>query len=96
MNDPWVDAKQELLGDRGFMEFLLPEAIATMKQMCGRLIRNENSKGTLSIMDSRLNTKGYGQKILNSLPQVAGNIELVDKVIINCVPAKPKRRLNVE
>ncbi|MFQ5546205.1 MAG: helicase C-terminal domain-containing protein, partial [Acidiferrobacterales bacterium] len=38
------------------------------KQGAGRLIRDENDRGTLMLCDPRLLTKGYGKSFLASLP----------------------------
>jgi ATP-dependent DNA helicase DinG len=46
----------------------LPEAVITLKQGAGRLIRDENDRGVLMICDPRLITRSYGKRILGSLP----------------------------
>ena len=46
----------------------LPEAIITLKQGAGRLIRDETDRGVLMICDPRLISKGYGKRIWQSLP----------------------------
>ena len=47
----------------------LPEAILALKQGVGRLIRTETDRGVIAILDSRINTKRYGQQIVASLPR---------------------------
>lgn len=54
-----------------FMEFMLPEAIIKLKQGFGRLIRTKEDKGVISILDPRLQTKGYGRTVINSLPKTS-------------------------
>jgi ATP-dependent DNA helicase DinG len=39
-----------------------------LKQGVGRLIRTETDRGVIAILDSRINTKRYGQRIVASLP----------------------------
>ena len=56
-------------GGRPFDEMTLPEAILALKQGGGRLIRTETDRGVIAILDSRINTKRYGQRIIASLPR---------------------------
>jgi ATP-dependent DNA helicase DinG len=49
----------------------LPEAIVRLKQGAGRLIRDENDRGVLMILDERVLTKSYGRTVLASLPPFA-------------------------
>ena len=51
-----------------FGEMQLPQAILTLKQGFGRLIRSKTDKGVVSILDPRLQTKNYGKQILDALP----------------------------
>ena len=56
------------LGENPFMTFQLPQAILSLKQGAGRLIRDEVDKGVLMICDSRIIAKAYGKTIWKSLP----------------------------
>jgi ATP-dependent DNA helicase DinG len=70
--DPVVQYRQQVISDRGgrpFDEMTLPEAILALKQGVGRLIRSETDRGVIAILDSRINTKRYGQQIVASLPR---------------------------
>jgi len=70
-NDPVMDARSKQLRQHGgnpFMELFLPQAVITLKQGAGRLIRDVNDRGALVICDRRLNTMGYGGVFLDSLP----------------------------
>lgn len=64
------EAVEELTGD-GFNGYYVPEAILPMKQAFGRLIRTHTDKGVVAILDSRINTKGYGKAMLASLPNAS-------------------------
>jgi len=55
-------------GGNGFMDIQLPEAIATLRQGVGRLIRTSTDKGVIAVLDSRLHTKRYGVDIMRNLP----------------------------
>lgn len=57
-------------GGNGFMEYLLPQAIISLKQGFGRLIRQESDQGLFILGDPRVNSKSYGNLVLNSLPQM--------------------------
>ena len=46
----------------------MPEAVITLKQGAGRLIRDETDRGVLMICDPRLISKPYGRRIWQSLP----------------------------
>ena len=70
-NDP-VDASLtewlESQGRNAFMEISVPDASIKLVQACGRLIRKETDTGRITLLDKRVITKFYGQKILNALP----------------------------
>lgn len=57
-----------LEGGSDFMDFGLPLAALRLKQGVGRLIRTRQDKGQVLLLDSRINTKRYGQVLLRSLP----------------------------
>ncbi|MCA1612981.1 MAG: ATP-dependent DNA helicase [Acidobacteria bacterium] len=69
--DPVVAARQRFIEDAGgssFYEYSVPQAIITLKQGLGRLIRSATDRGVLSVLDPRLRTQGYGRQFLKSLP----------------------------
>jgi Rad3-related DNA helicase len=70
--DPVIQHRQQLIQEAGgnpFRDMSLPEAILTLKQGVGRLIRTETDRGVIAILDSRINTKQYGQRVVASLPR---------------------------
>jgi ATP-dependent DNA helicase DinG len=70
-DDPVLAARIESINREGrsaFLEYQLPEAVITLKQGAGRLIRDETDRGVLMICDPRLLTRGYGKRVLASLP----------------------------
>ena len=67
-SDPIIAARSETF-ENPFAEFSLPEAILKFRQGFGRLIRSKSDKGLVVIMDSRINTKRYGQEFINSIPR---------------------------
>ncbi len=71
-DQPLIEARMELIKERGgnpFLEYTLPEAILKLRQGVGRLIRNRTDKGIITILDSRILSKQYGQAFLRSLPR---------------------------
>ena len=66
-NDP-LSKEREVREERSWWKHSLPEAIISVKQAAGRLIRSSTDVGVLVLADSRLVTKGYGKQFLTSLP----------------------------
>lgn len=70
VREPIIDYKYSLCKD-GLMEVSVPEMVIKLKQGIGRLIRSENDKGIVSIIDSRVGEKSnapYKDIIWESLP----------------------------
>jgi ATP-dependent DNA helicase DinG len=70
-DDPVLAARIDRMNREGrsaFTEYQLPEAVITLKQGAGRLIRDEADRGVLMICDTRLITRGYGKRVVASLP----------------------------
>jgi len=67
-------------GRNAFVEFQLPQAVITLKQGAGRLIRDEDDRGVLMICDPRLFTKGYGRRILKSMPSMRGTRDVMQVI----------------
>jgi ATP-dependent DNA helicase DinG len=69
--DPVVAARIERLrnnGQNAFGEYQVPVAVLMLKQGLGRLIRAATDRGILAVLDSRLLSKPYGRRFLESLP----------------------------
>ncbi|MCA8092562.1 ATP-dependent DNA helicase [Burkholderia anthina] len=70
-DDPVLAARLDALTRKGLSPFAvhqLPQAVITLKQGAGRLIRAETDRGVLMICDTRLVDKPYGRRIWQSLP----------------------------
>ncbi|MGI4858460.1 MAG: ATP-dependent DNA helicase, partial [Janthinobacterium lividum] len=70
-DDPVLAARLDALTKKGLSPFAahqLPQAVITLKQGAGRLIRAETDRGVLMICDPRLTDKPYGRRIWQSLP----------------------------
>lgn len=69
--EPSQIARMAYLASQGmdpFQTHTLPNAKIIMRQGAGRLIRSENDKGIIALLDPRLQTKRYGEQILGNLP----------------------------
>lgn len=66
-NDP-LSQERGLRDRQAWRNWSLPEAVLSVKQAAGRLIRTSTDTGVLVLADSRLTTKGYGKVFLRSLP----------------------------
>jgi len=81
--EPLLKARMEdaeLKGGDPFFDVQLPQAVITLKQGAGRLIRAEQDKGVLIVCDTRLVSRKYGNLFLNSLPCMPRTRDL-DKAI---------------
>ncbi len=77
--DPIMQARIDAMREKGqnpFMQYQLPQAVLTLKQGVGRLIRDVNDYGVLMLCDPRLGTKGYGRTFIESLPQMSKTRQL--------------------
>ncbi|OGT06118.1 MAG: helicase [Gammaproteobacteria bacterium GWF2_41_13] len=86
--DPIMKARLNHIRKRGgepFYEYQLPQAVISLKQGLGRLIRDQNDTGILVICDPRLQTRSYGKVFLSSLPKMrcTQNPEDVKKFFIS-------------
>ncbi|MFH4498493.1 ATP-dependent DNA helicase [Vibrio diabolicus] len=72
-DDPLLKARIDdcrLRGGEPFAEVQIPDAVITLKQGVGRLIRDQKDHGALIICDNRLVTRDYGGIFLGSLPPI--------------------------
>jgi ATP-dependent DNA helicase DinG len=63
-------------GGNAFFEVQIPEATISLRQGVGRLIRDAGDRGIVALCDNRLNTKGYGRGMLDSLPPMRRSTDL--------------------
>jgi len=70
--EPIFAARSELY-ENSFMEYAVPQAVLRLRQGFGRLIRTINDRGVVLILDKRIISKKYGEKFINSLPEVKIN-----------------------
>ena len=75
-NDPLV-REREARDQRAWWKHSLPEAVISVKQAAGRLIRTSTDTGVLVLADSRLVTKRYGRQFIQSLP--SKNVQSIER-----------------
>jgi ATP-dependent DNA helicase DinG len=71
--DPVLQARLDAIKESGgnpFMDYQVPQAVISLKQGAGRLIRDVTDRGLLVICDPRIRTKFYGKRFLKSLPDM--------------------------
>jgi len=72
-SDPIIAARSETFEDP-FNQYSLPEAILRFRQGFGRLIRTQNDRGVVAILDKRILTKRYGRLFIESLPPCTSRV----------------------
>ncbi len=80
-SDPIVAARVRALQDDGrnpFSEFQVPQAVLSLKQGFGRLIRAKTDRGVLALLDTRITRMPYGKIFLGSLPPYRTTHDLAD------------------
>ncbi len=68
--DPLLMARLEYLkreGGNGFMDHQVPQAVLSLKQGAGRLLRDQEDYGVVVLCDPRLTQKRYGKIFLDAL-----------------------------
>ncbi|MDH3509651.1 MAG: ATP-dependent DNA helicase [Gammaproteobacteria bacterium] len=69
--DPMLAARLESIRNKGgnpFRDYQLPQAVLSLKQGVGRLIRDYDDYGVVMICDPRVGEKSYGRTFLQNLP----------------------------
>jgi ATP-dependent DNA helicase DinG len=80
-NDPVVQARMKAIEEAGgkpFFDYQVPEAVLTLKQGFGRLIRSLEDRGVLVLLDPRIKRQRYGQTFLASLPPYRVSTDITD------------------
>lgn len=67
----WIEQR----GGNAFMQISVPDASVRLIQACGRLLRSEQDRGQVTIMDRRLVTQRYGRALMDALPPFTRQID---------------------
>ncbi len=87
--DPLVAARSRFVDENGgnsFFDYSVPQAVISLKQGIGRLIRSTTDRGVIALLDPRLRTKRYGKDFLQSLPRMRITSDLRDVESIFITP----------
>src|SRR5207302_9764321 len=82
-DDPLVAARAGLLEDAGqdpFSHYHVPRAALALAQGFGRLIRHRGDRGVVALLDRRAAVRGYGKRVLGSLPAECPRTDSLDQV----------------
>ena len=66
-SDPIFSARSEEY-ENAFFDYAVPQAILRFRQGFGRLIRSKTDRGGAVIMDSRITSRSYGKRFIDSVP----------------------------
>ena len=80
-SDPSVAARVAAIEEDGrnaFAEFQVPQAVLSLKQGFGRLIRTKTDRGVLALLDTRILRMPYGKIFLESLPRYRVTHEITE------------------
>ncbi|MCX4799534.1 ATP-dependent DNA helicase [Streptomyces sp. NBC_01242] len=79
--DPINKAREEAIEARDgnpFVDLAIPTMTLTLEQAFGRLIRSTSDRGVVAILDSRLSSTWWGQKIQAALPPARRTTSFAD------------------
>jgi len=80
-SDPIMKARTDAItaaGGNAFSDLQIPQAVITLKQGFGRLIRSLSDRGLLVLLDPRVRTARYGKVFLDSLPAYRRTEDITD------------------
>jgi ATP-dependent DNA helicase DinG len=79
--DPLMMARLEFIrrnGGNGFSEHQVPQAVLTLKQGAGRLLRDERDFGVVVLCDPRISGKSYGRIFLRAVEPMPSTTSIAE------------------
>lgn len=71
-DDPLLEARRDAVGRRASFNIIdLPMAATSLAQAVGRLIRTNEDRGVVAVLDNRLASAGYRRTLIDVLPPMA-------------------------
>jgi len=71
-DDPLLEARRDAVGRRASFNIIdLPMAATSLAQAVGRLIRTNEDRGVVAVLDNRLANAGYRRTLIDVLPPMA-------------------------
>jgi ATP-dependent DNA helicase DinG len=83
-SEPVLKARMAAIEEQGgnpFAQLSLPDAVMRLRQGFGRLMRRQDDRGVVLILDSRVVSKQYGAVFLDSLPRTRRAISRSSEVL---------------
>ena len=83
-NDPVFAARSELLKQKGgnpFMELSVPDAVIKFRQGFGRLMRRNDDKGAIVVLDRRIVENQYGRMFTSSVPETKKMYDSINSIV---------------
>jgi ATP-dependent DNA helicase DinG len=99
VDDPLLKARLDRAGAGGFGLVAVPETAVALAQGVGRLIRRGDDRGVVAVLDPRLATASYRERLLRSLPpmhrtkntgQVLASLRAIDASAPGPLPVGPE------
>ncbi len=98
-DDPLLNAKINRCRQRKgnpFYQLQIPEAVLSLKQGVGRLIRSVKDKGVICLCDPRIVGKDYGALFVNSLPDMYRTRDLGKTIEFLCKDSQDLTQIDRE
>ena len=89
--EPVFAARSELFQDP-FNQYAVPQSVLRFRQGFGRLIRGEEDRGVVIVLDQRIISRRYGRAFLESIPQCTmskGNLRELSREVERWLTAAP-------
>lgn len=83
--EPIVEARTQrlrALGEEPFERLFIPEAVLRLRQGVGRLMRRGDDLGIVVVLDSRLDSRPYGEHIASAVPSTLVKTDSVDGLVL--------------
>ena len=87
-----VFAARSQLFENPFTQYAVPQAVLRFRQGFGRLIRGEQDRGVVVLLDQRVLSRSYGSAFLGSIPKctvIKGSLRDLSQAVRQWIPTTP-------